>query len=220
MVTPSSARPATSMPVMAPALKASSSPPASDVVAACAVRTLARTETFMPMKPAAPDSTAPISEADRDQHAEEVGQQREDHDADQADRRVLALADRPARPRAPRPRFPASADCRRPLSKPMPSPRWRKRWKALRRAQSPIMLSLNLPQILILTPRLSPRERRAHKKKACPAQKGGLKSAGPCQNHTPGATPRSAKMVDFGRYLIGDERLFAKILEMAVGQAL
>jgi hypothetical protein len=29
------------------------------VVAACAVRTLARTETFMPMKPA-PDSTAPI----------------------------------------------------------------------------------------------------------------------------------------------------------------
>src|ERR1700688_4131138 len=33
----------------------------------------------------------------------------------------------------------------------MPSPRWRKRWKALRRAQSPIMLSLNLPQILILT---------------------------------------------------------------------
>ena len=60
MVTPSSARPATSMPVIAPALKASSSPPASEVVAACAVRTLARTETFMPMKPAAPDSTAPI----------------------------------------------------------------------------------------------------------------------------------------------------------------
>jgi hypothetical protein len=48
------------MPVIAPALKASSSPPASDVVAACAVRTLARTETFMPMKPAAPDRIAPI----------------------------------------------------------------------------------------------------------------------------------------------------------------
>ena len=29
------------------------------MVAACAVRTLARTETFMPMKPQAPDSTAP-----------------------------------------------------------------------------------------------------------------------------------------------------------------
>ena len=29
-------------------------------MAACAVRTLARTETSMPMKPAAPDSTAPI----------------------------------------------------------------------------------------------------------------------------------------------------------------
>ena len=48
------------MPVMAPALKASSRPPASEVVAAWAVRTLARTETFMPMKPAAPESTAPI----------------------------------------------------------------------------------------------------------------------------------------------------------------
>ena len=48
------------MPVMAPALKASSSPPASELIAACAVRTLARTETFMPMKPATPDSTAPI----------------------------------------------------------------------------------------------------------------------------------------------------------------
>src|SRR5258708_35219439 len=86
----------------------------------------------------------------------------------------------------------------------MPSPRWRKRWKALRRARSPIMLSLNLPQILILTPRLSPRERRAHQKKAFPAQKGGLKSAGPCQNHIPGATPRRFKDADFGRYLRGN----------------
>ena len=48
------------MPVMAPALKASSRPPASELIAAWAVRTLARTETFMPMKPAAPESTAPI----------------------------------------------------------------------------------------------------------------------------------------------------------------
>ena len=37
-----------------------SRPAASDFVAACAVRTLARTETFMPMKPAAPESMAPI----------------------------------------------------------------------------------------------------------------------------------------------------------------
>ena len=49
------------MPVMAPDLKASSSPSASDRVAAWAVRTLARTETFMPMKPASPDSTAPTA---------------------------------------------------------------------------------------------------------------------------------------------------------------
>jgi hypothetical protein len=39
--------------------------------------------------------------------------------------------------------------------------------------------------------RRAPRERLAHKKKARPAQKGGLKSAGPCQNHIPGATPRA-----------------------------
>jgi hypothetical protein len=62
------------------------------------------------------------------------------------------------------------------------------------------MLSLNLPQILD-PPHTTPRERRAHKNKAFPAQKGGLKSAGPCQNHIPGATLRTAKSVDFGRYL-------------------
>jgi hypothetical protein len=48
------------MPVTAPALNEMSRPSASDLVAACAVRTFARTETFMPMKPAAPESTAPI----------------------------------------------------------------------------------------------------------------------------------------------------------------
>ena len=37
------------MPVTAPDLKAMSSPRASECVAACAVRTLARTETFMPI---------------------------------------------------------------------------------------------------------------------------------------------------------------------------
>ena len=45
---------------MAPDLKAMSRPAARLTDAACAVRTLARTETCMPMKPAAPDSTAPI----------------------------------------------------------------------------------------------------------------------------------------------------------------
>ena len=45
----------------------------------------------MPMKPAAPESTAPISEADRDQPAEEIADDEEDHDADDADGGVLAL---------------------------------------------------------------------------------------------------------------------------------
>ena len=49
------------MPVMAPALKARSRPPASELMAACAVRTLARTETFMPMKPVTPESMAPMA---------------------------------------------------------------------------------------------------------------------------------------------------------------
>ncbi|GJD77452.1 hypothetical protein NBEOAGPD_0657 [Methylobacterium gregans] len=48
------------MPVTAPDLNATSRPPPSEVEAACAVRTLARTETFMPMNPATPESTAPI----------------------------------------------------------------------------------------------------------------------------------------------------------------
>ena len=48
------------MPVMAPDLKARSSPAARPWVEASAVRTLARTETFIPMKPARPDSTAPM----------------------------------------------------------------------------------------------------------------------------------------------------------------
>ena len=49
------------MPVMAPALKASSSPPASEEMAAWAVRTLARTDTFMPMKPVMADRIAPTA---------------------------------------------------------------------------------------------------------------------------------------------------------------
>src|SRR5947199_58372 len=48
------------MPVIAPDLNASSRPPASEPIAACAVRTLARTDTFMPMKPAAAERMAPI----------------------------------------------------------------------------------------------------------------------------------------------------------------
>ena len=48
------------MPVTAPARKAMERPSASERVEACAVRTLARTDTSMPTKPAVPDSTAPI----------------------------------------------------------------------------------------------------------------------------------------------------------------
>ena len=47
------------------------------VRAASAVRTLARTEMFMPMKPAAPDRIAPITKADGAEAAEEE----EDHAA-------------------------------------------------------------------------------------------------------------------------------------------
>ena len=57
----SSARPATSIPVTAPERNAIVRPPCNEWRAASAVRTLARTEMFMPMKPVTPDSTAPMT---------------------------------------------------------------------------------------------------------------------------------------------------------------
>ncbi len=48
------------MPVMAPEVKASERPLARLSLAACAVRTFARTEISMPAKPAAPESVAPM----------------------------------------------------------------------------------------------------------------------------------------------------------------
>ena len=50
--------------------------------AASATRALARTETFMPMKPAAPDSDAADGEADRDL---DVLQRDQDDEQDHAD---------------------------------------------------------------------------------------------------------------------------------------
>ena len=49
----------------APPLKATSSACETPLRAASATRALARTDTFMPMKPAAPEKVPPISEADR-----------------------------------------------------------------------------------------------------------------------------------------------------------
>ncbi len=51
------------MPVTAPERNAIVSPACSEFRAASAVRTLARTEMFMPMKPVAPDSSAPMTKA-------------------------------------------------------------------------------------------------------------------------------------------------------------
>ena len=48
------------MPVMAPDLKARARPAARLLLEASVVRTFARTETFMPIKPAAPDRIEPI----------------------------------------------------------------------------------------------------------------------------------------------------------------
>ena len=79
------------MPVIAPALKASSRPPASEPIAACAVRTLARTETFMPMKPAAPERTAPMAKPTATSQPRSQPTNEEDDDADDADGGVLAL---------------------------------------------------------------------------------------------------------------------------------
>src|ERR1700688_1834847 len=103
----------------------------------------------------------------------------------------------------------------------MPSPRWRKQSKALRRAQSPIMLSLNLPQILMVSTPITAG--------AAGAQKGGL----PRPKGRPqigGTMPKShaGRNAAEGlnrRFPKGFAQkpprcpLFAKILEMAVRQA-
>ena len=78
------------MPVTAPARNAVVRPLCRLLRAASAVRTLARTEMFMPMKPAAPDSIAPITNADGAQAAEEEEDDERDDDADDGDRGVLA----------------------------------------------------------------------------------------------------------------------------------
>ena len=49
------------MPVIAPARNASVNPSCRPFCAAAAVRTFERTEMFIPIKPATPDSTAPIT---------------------------------------------------------------------------------------------------------------------------------------------------------------
>ena len=87
--TPSRPRPTTSMPVIAPPLKATSSAGPMPCVAACAVRTLARTETFMPMKPQAPDSTAPITKPTAVVPSRKMRDQDREHHADDGDGLVL-----------------------------------------------------------------------------------------------------------------------------------
>ena len=62
-VTANKARPATNIPVTAPDLKARLNPEPNPLLAAWAVRTLALTETFMPIYPVAADNTAPTKNA-------------------------------------------------------------------------------------------------------------------------------------------------------------
>ena len=78
------------MPVIAPARNAMVRPCCRPWLAASAVRTLARTEMFMPTKPVAPDSTAPSTKPAADSGAEEHEDDRRDDHADDGDRRVLA----------------------------------------------------------------------------------------------------------------------------------
>ena len=77
----------------APPLKARLSAGARPPRAASAVRTLARTETIMPMKPAAPERIAPITKpiaASQPSGRREADDDRK-HDRDDGDGRVLTL---------------------------------------------------------------------------------------------------------------------------------
>src|SRR5205085_1258338 len=131
-----SARPATSIPVIAPARNAVVRPDCRLCRAASAVRTLARTEMFMPMKPVAPDRTAPITKAAalrpprksegclRGVHAAgnrakrwSVKDERDQHARRDAAKADQPLAEREARdrqcPGAQNPAFPAVRQARR-----------------------------------------------------------------------------------------------------------
>ena len=78
------------MPVTAPPLKATSSAGAMPPRAASATRELARTETFMPMKPAAAENDAADEEADRGPDVERDRDHDREHHGDAGDDRVLA----------------------------------------------------------------------------------------------------------------------------------
>jgi len=77
------------MPVIAPPRKATSNAGPMPRVAACAVRTLARTETFMPMKPQAPDRTAPTTKPIALRPSRNIADQYGKHHANHGDGLVL-----------------------------------------------------------------------------------------------------------------------------------
>ena len=70
----------------------------------------------------------------------------------------------------------------------------------------------------MITPRLSPRMRQAHKK-ARPGQKGGLKSAGTMPKSHPGRNAGKRENRRFRKVFAPEQAVFARILEMAEGQA-
>ena len=72
---------------------------------------------------------------------------------------------------------------------------------------------------MILTPRLSPRERPALKNKAFPAQKGGLKSGGTMPKSYPRRNAVEGQNGRFRQVFTPIHALFGKNLEMAIGEA-
>ena len=79
------------MPVIAPARKARVRPCCSPICAAAAVRTLERTEMFMPMNPATPERIAPSTKPAAEIGPRKYGDDDRDDHADDGDRGVLAL---------------------------------------------------------------------------------------------------------------------------------
>ncbi len=67
-----------------PPLKATSSAGGTPPRAASATRAFARTETFMPMKPAAPESVPPITKPIAVSTSRRIDQQDREHDRDHA----------------------------------------------------------------------------------------------------------------------------------------
>jgi len=202
MVTPSSARPATSMPVIAPAFEGEFKVPRQRGRRGLRGAHIGANRHIMPMKPAAPDRSH--RSGNRPPPAcREVGQEAR-RSRCRPSRFVMVLAlEIGLRALTHR-----SCDFLHPRIARVGFQNGERRPDGVNdrkrpgRAQSPIMLSLNAASDLVfLHPHATPRTRLTHKKEAlpCPKRDGLHIGRGACQKPRPRCNAAKPNSVDFGR---------------------